>query len=231
MQTIFISIQQLEFGLARTPILRGITYDIAKGETIAIIGANGSGKSTLLKLLCGLLKPSAGEIRIESSQQLKMLIGYAPDSPPLYPMDTVYSYLRFIAELKQIPKKIIQQRIDACLEVFDLTSSRNKTIVALSKGTQQRVNLAQAIIHQPQLLILDEPTNGLDPQQCENFATYLKILQQQKVTTLIASHHYTAIVKICDYMLKMHNGNLQKIMLPIKETTVNNVYDHINHTS
>lgn len=239
MQTIFISIQQLEFRRARTPILRGITHDIAKGETVAIVGANGSGKSTLLKILCGLLAQSAGEIRINdltfhnsiNSQQLKKFIGYAPDNPPLYPMDTVYSYLRFIAELKQIPKKIIQQRIDACLEIFDLTNSRNKTIATLSRGTQQRINLAQAIIHQPQLLLLDEPTNGLDSQQCEHFAAYLKKLQQQKVTTLIASHHYTEIVKICDYMLKMHDGNLQKILLPIKETTVNNIYDHINHTA
>jgi ABC-2 type transport system ATP-binding protein len=239
MQTIFISIQQLEFRLARTPILRGITCDIAKGETVAIVGANGSGKSTFLKLLCGLLKPLAGEICIDGltfnnpihSQKLRALIGYAPDNPPLYPIDTVNSYLRFIAELKQIPKAAIKQRIDDCLEIFELTDSRNKTIASLSKGTQQRINLAQAVIQQPQLLILDEPTNGLDPQQCENFAMYLKILQLQKITTLIASHDYTEIIKICDYMLKMHDGKLQKIMLPTKATTVNYIYDHINYTA
>jgi ABC-2 type transport system ATP-binding protein len=239
MQTIYISIQQLELRLARTPILRGITCDIPKGETIAIVGTNGSGKSTLLKLICGLLKPSSGEIRINDLsfknsrdyQQLRTLIGYAPDNPPLYAVDTVYNYLKFIAELKQVSKKTIKQRIDDCLEVFDLTDCHNKIIASLSKGTQQRINLAQAVIHQPQLLILDEPTNGLDAQQCENFAVYLKMLQLQKVTTLIASHHYTEIIKVCDYMLKIQHGKLQKIMLPTTETKVNIVYDHLNYTS
>jgi len=239
MQTIFISMRQLELRLARTPVLRGITYNVMKGETIAIVGANGSGKSSLLKVVCGLLKPSAGEIRIndlgfdnqKNSQQLKKLIGYAPDTPPLYPLDTVESYLKFIAVLKQIPKHTIKTRLENCLATFDLTKSRHKTVATLSKGTQQRINLAQAVIHQPQLLILDEPTNGLDPQQCENFASYLKILQQQKITTIIASHHYTEIIKICDYMLKMHEGTLQKIMLPITGTKVNNIYDHLNYTS
>ncbi len=238
MKTIYISIKQLEFRHARTPILRGITCDIIRGETVAITGANGSGKSTLLKILCGLLKQSAGEILINNlalentrnSQQLISLIGYAPDTPPLYPTDTIESFLRFIAELKQIPKPIIKDRIEYCLEIFDLIDSRKKAIATLSKGTQQRINLAQAVIHQPQLLLLDEPTNGLDQQQCENFAAYLKKLQQQQITTVIASHHYTEIIKICDYMLKMHNGTMQKIMLPLIEAKVN-IYDQIHYTS
>lgn len=239
MQTIYISIKNLELRLARAPILRGITYDVTKGETVAITGNNGSGKSTLLKVLCGLLKPSAGEVcianlnynNLRNSQQLKRFVGYAPDNPPLYPSDSVENYLRFIANLKQVPKHSIKQNLEDCLETFNLTSSRNKIIATLSKGTQQRINLAQAVIHQPQLLILDEPTNALDPQQCESFAAYLRILQQQKVTIIIASHHYTEIVKICDYMLKMHEGTLQKIMLPLTDTKVNNIYDHLNYTS
>lgn len=237
MQTIFISMQQLELKLARTPILRGISDNIMKGETVAIVGANGSGKSTLLKLICGLLKPTAGKVYInnlefcsqKNIQQLRRIIGYAPDNPPLYPLDTVASYLQFIAELKQVPKKIIKSRIETCLELFDLTSSRHKAIATLSKGTQQRINLAQAIIHQPQLLLLDEPTNALDTQQCENFAAYLKILQQEKITTILASHHYTEIIKTCDYMLRIQDGTVQKIMFPIPETKVKKVYDQLNY--
>ncbi len=206
---------------------------------VAIIGSNGTGKTTLLNIICGLLAPDSGTVLIDGcmfnkptdAYKLRTMIGFAPDTPPLYPQDTITSYLRFIAELKQIPKNQIQTRIDACLEIFDLKNIAHNYIHTLSKGLQQRVNLAQAIIHEPKILLLDEPTNGLDADQNDAFKEYLHKLQQRNVTIIYASHNYSDLLAISDYMLKVTNGKLEKILLPARIPKDVKVYDHADYTT
>lgn len=235
MQNEFIVLKDLSIHIASKAVINRLNFIAPDDASMAVIGANGSGKSTLLKAICGILAPTTGELKIaglsyknpQENLHLRKLIGYAPDTPPLYPNDTIYRYLRFIAELKAIPKQKIQSRISNCLEIFDLTSICHTPIYALSKGTQQRVNLAQAIIHSPKILILDEPTNGLDTQQCANFCKYLLELRKQKVVIIIASHQYSDIIPICDYMLKIHNGLIEQIPTPLfNQSTVKN-HDYI----
>lgn len=231
----FISIKQLNMQIANKLILRSINCDIEQGQKVAIVGINGSGKSTLLKLLCGILRPSSGKLQIancgyqnlQENMQLRQMIGYAPDNPPLYAYDTVVSYLYFIAQLKKIPKSNIAQNIDHYLEVFDLTPFRKHYIHTLSKGTQQRINLAQALINNPQILILDEPTNSLDNVQSVNFMQHLKNLPTH-VTIIVASHNYSEVIQLCDYMLKITDHMLEKVAPPQNINKVLNSYEYVN---
>lgn len=235
----FLSLKQVKIQIAKQIILPMVDLVIDQGQMVAVVGANGCGKTTFLKLLCGILRPSAGEIRIancsysNSQQALKILsmLGYAPDNPPLYPLDTPKSYLEFIATLKKIPRQNRAANIAKVLDLFALNAYRNDYINTLSKGTQQRINLAQAMIHNPQILILDEPTNGLDVDQLQSFVKHLSMLRQQKITIIIASHNYTDLIPLCDYMLKIQQGMITKILLPEPNTKVVNTYDQINYTS
>lgn len=235
----FVSLNQVKIQLGRQIILSASDFFIDQGDMVAVVGANGSGKTTLLKALCGILLPSTGTIQIannsysnpQQATQIRKILGFAPDNPPLYAQDTVQSYLQFIAELKQIPRNEITARITHMCEVFALHEYRDKYIHTLSKGTQQRLNLAQALIHNPRLVILDEPTNALDPEQVQALLQYLHKLRTQDVTIIIASHDYTDLIPQCDYMLKLKQGTLEKILLPLRITEDVTTYDHVNHTT
>lgn len=235
----YISANQLSIKLGAKEILKSLDFAVSKGDCVAIIGANGSGKTTLIKVLCGLLPASPGALQIadmsytqpQQALPLRKLIGYAPDYPPLYNNDTVYEYLHFIAELKMIPKLQIKDRLEYCLQTFALTAIRDSRIGSLSKGTQQRVNLAQAILHEPKILIMDEPTNALDPDQCENFCNFIKQMRSQKITILLASHHYNEIIPLCDYMLRIANQTIEKILTPSSTKEILHTHEISNHTT
>ncbi len=239
MQPEYISLKNLSLKAGTKPVLNTINQNIGNGECVAIIGANGSGKTTLLQALCGILQPNSGLIHIDGHNyqnqrqalKIKQELGYAPDQPPIYPNDTVHSYLKFIAHLKAIPKSLISARIDNSLDIFALGDLKNTLLGTLSKGTQQRVNLAQAIINEPKLLLLDEPTNALDVDQCENLVKFLQELKTRNVTVIIASHHYTEILPICDYMLKLNSGKLEKIYTPLATQEIVQTNDQIHYTT
>lgn len=231
MNSNFVQLQQISLKIKTKTVLNSIDLSLNAGQIVAIIGANGCGKTTLLKILAGLLPPSSGTLEIaglkysdpKTAASLRQMLGFAPDYPPVYPYDTVESYLKFIAHLKNIPKQFVQTCVTRCLEMCDLVALRNSYICTLSKGMQQRVNIAQAVIHSPQLLILDEPTNGLDDNQCTKFVKLLESLRDDKVTTIFASHHYTELTKICDFMLRIDSGKIEKIMPPL-----NIAHEHVN---
>ncbi len=240
MKSDFISINQLTMRIAGKTILQKVNCSIAQSRLVAIVGANGSGKSTLLKLISGICQPTSGKLQINDlnhaikadALKIKATLGYAPDLPPLYTHDSVYDYLRFIAELKKIPKAKVKIYIDNCLNLLDLTKVQNNFIGTLSRGTQQRVNLAQAIINTPSLLVLDEPTNGLDAQQSVTFVQCIKHLQQQHQTTvIIASHSYNEIIPVCDSMFKINSGSLEKLPLPHAAVKIKDAHDTIHHTA
>jgi ABC-2 type transport system ATP-binding protein len=239
MNSKYILADKLSYVINSKTILNSVDLAIAEGDCVALVGANGCGKTTLIKLLCGLLQPATGSLHIANlSHQnpahrilLKQLFGFAPDQPPLYPNDTVYSYLLFKAQLYLIPKTEIPTRITTLLERFALSEYRNNRLHTLSKGTQQRVNLAQALIHKPKILIMDEPSNALDPEQLANFCALIKTLRQEQITILIASHDYNDMIPLCDYMLRINSGQINKIPTPLQKAAAEITHDQFDYTT
>ncbi len=221
MQNNFIQLTNLTLKVGKNVLLDQINIAIDRGSFVTIIGANGIGKSSLLRLLARIHKPSHGTLQVCTRDQ----IGYAPDQPPLYPYATAANYLQFIRQIKGCSKKQLESAIDT----LDLTTVRYKQINTLSKGIQQRVNLAQAIMSQPKLLLLDEPTNGIDQAHVTDICQFLQKLKDQGTTIVVASHIYSDFVEKCDYMLKMSNKSLSRIYPPLTTKQVENSYDHQAH--
>jgi ABC-2 type transport system ATP-binding protein len=168
-----------------------ISFEINKGEIVGFIGPNGSGKSTTMKSICGILSPDNGNIRIdgtligEENTHIKKQIGYLPENNPLYYDEYIIEYLRYIGKLYKV--RNLTNRVNEIIEVTGLTPERNKKIGQLSKGYKQRVGLAQAMIHDPEILILDEPTTGLDPNQLIEIRELIKHVGKNK-TVLLSTH-------------------------------------------
>jgi ABC-2 type transport system ATP-binding protein len=154
-----------------TTAVNNISFEVDRGEIVGFLGPNGAGKTTTMRILTGFLPPTQGKVSVagydvmEQPIEVKKHIGYLPETPPLYPEMEVVEYLDFVARLKGIPSSDLTSRIETVLEKCSLGHVRHKIIGHLSKGYRQRVGLAQALIHNPEVLILDEPTAGLDPKQ------------------------------------------------------------------
>jgi len=165
-----------------------VNFTIAKGEIVGFLGPNGAGKSTTMRMLTGFLAPSAGKVSIdghdmaENPLAAKQLLGYLPESPPLYPEMTVKDYLDFVAQLKGLSKAKRKERLEYVLDKCFLRDRTNQLIGTLSKGYKQRVGIAQALIHNPPVLILDEPTSGLDPQQIIQIRALIQELAVDRMT-------------------------------------------------
>ncbi|MDO5105379.1 gliding motility-associated ABC transporter ATP-binding subunit GldA [Capnocytophaga sp.] len=187
-----------------------ISFELKKGEITGFLGPNGAGKSTTMKMITGSLLPTSGEIKINGINLLKQpilakkTIGYLPEHNPLYLEMYVREYLRFVADLHG---NVLPSRIDEIIDITGLTPESNKKIGQLSKGYRQRVGLASALIHEPEVLILDEPTTGLDPNQLIEIRNIIKALGKNKVV-LLSSHIMQEIQAICDRVIVLHKGNI-----------------------
>lgn len=196
-----------------------VSLTLRQGDVLGLLGLNGAGKSTTLKMLSGLLVPDDGTIEIGghslSDQPLKAraLLGYLPDTPPLYPDMKVASYLKLAAQLRRVPKKKLKTSIEYALETCDLTDVAKHRIAALSKGFRQRVGLAQAIIHRPSLILLDEPSNGLDPHQMQSMRQLIKNLGEN-AAVIFSTHLLPEAVAVCNHIAVMHNGRIVASELP-----------------
>jgi len=192
-----------------------VSFEIEDGETVGFLGLNGAGKTTALRMLACDLRPSAGTIQIEGidavadPHQIRKRIGFLPENPPLYTDMTVLDYLRFAAELRNVSKATQKKRLPEVLDLTSLTDVQNEAIWTLSHGYRQRVGVAQAIVHDPKLLILDEPTRGLDPVQIVEMRTMIKNLKV-KHTVLISSHILPEISQTCDRLLVIGQGEIVK---------------------
>lgn len=201
-----------------------ISFAVDTGSVLGILGPNGAGKSTLLKIITGYLLPSSGQVRINGlkvdpeSLAIKRLIGYLPENNPLYPDLYVREYLRLVAGMYKIPKRNL--RIEETIEMTGLGAEATKKIGALSKGYRQRVGLAQALLHDPALLILDEPTSGLDPGQLVEIRQLIRNISSNK-TVLLSTHIMQEVEAICDRVLILNQGKVVAIETPerIKKIT------------
>lgn len=190
-----------------------VSFEINDGETVGFLGLNGAGKTTALRILACDLRPSAGTVEVggvdavAEPHEVRKRVGFLPENPPLYTDMTVHDYLTFSGELRGMSKAAIKKRLGEVLEITDLTDVGEDVIGTLSHGFRQRVGVAQAIIHQPKFLILDEPTRGLDPVQIVEMRNLIHDLKQNH-TVLISSHILTEISQTCDRLLVLGKGAL-----------------------
>ena len=189
--------------------LNNINLNIKKNEIVGLLGPNGAGKSTLMKSITGVLKIETGQILFQgrdisqSPIESKKNIGFLPENNPLYQDMFVKEYLNFVANIHKISSK----RVDEVIELVGITPEKSKKISQLSKGYKQRVGLAQAIIHQPDLLILDEPTNGLDPNQIIEIRNLIKEISHEK-TIILSTHIMQEVEALCSRVILIHKGNI-----------------------
>lgn len=193
--------------------LKDISFNINKGEIVGLLGPNGAGKSTTMRILTGYIPATSGQIFVdnyevhEKSHEVKKLIGYMPENISLYMDMRVYDYLYFCAKLKSIPRTQIKKRIDHVIEMIGLGERRSFIIGNLSKGYRQRVGLAQAILHEPAILVLDEPTVGLDPNQIIEIRNLIKGLSGER-TVILSTHILSEVEETCQKVIIIKTGNI-----------------------
>lgn len=213
---------ELQWLIADKTIVSTVSLQLRKGEVIGLLGLNGAGKSTTLKLLCGMLAPDSGSVVVNGYDmadfplQARGQIGFLPDQPPLYNDMRVHEYLTLCGQIRKLKGNTLRDSINEVVERCDLGEVRRKIIGGLSKGYRQRLGLAQAIIHKPPVIILDEPGNGLDPQQQENMRSLIRELGRQHA--IVFSTHILAEAKTtCTRIALMQNGSLKSDSLSPNE--------------
>ncbi len=209
-----ITIQDLSKSYGNIHAIQEINLEIGQGEIVGLLGPNGAGKTTLIKVLTGFLQPDQGQVFIDSIDVVKSphlaqeMIGYLPENAPLYPELSVYEYLQMMADLRHIPEAEQEAVIRDAISAVKLENDYLRSIKELSKGMRQRVGLAQAILHKPKLLILDEPTVGLDPTQLVEIRSLLKNLAKN-CTILFSTHILPEVEMLCDRVVILLNGKLK----------------------
>ena len=190
-----------------------VSFEVHTGEIVGFIGPNGAGKSTTMKMITGTLSPDKGSIWInglpvlEHQREIRGMIGYLPENNPLYPDMYIREYLQYVAGLYSLKGKAARERISTVIEMTALTREISKKIGNLSKGYRQRVGLAQALIHDPGILVLDEPTSGLDPNQLVEIRSLVSSIGKEK-TVLLSTHILQEVEAICDRVLIINNGKI-----------------------
>jgi ABC-2 type transport system ATP-binding protein len=208
-----IKVEGLTKRYARHVAVKNISFEVGKGEIVGFLGKNGAGKTTTMRVLTCFLPPSAGKASvagfdvIEHPLDVKKNIGYLPETPPLYPEMDVFSYLAFVAKLKGIASADVKKRVDEVCDRTSIASVKHTIIGKLSKGYRQRVGLAQAIIHNPPVLILDEPTSGLDPEQQQQARQLIASLSGDH-TIILSTHILSEVEQSCSNVVIINNGEI-----------------------
>lgn len=208
-----ISVEGLTKYYGEHAAISDLTFNIEKGEVVGFLGLNGAGKSTTLKVLGCVLLPTSGRVVIDGfdlskePHEIRKRIGYLPDTPPLYDEMTVGDYLAFVAKLRGVSASDVPARVKEAAERTALSQMLLAPVFSLSHGYRQRVGVAQALVHKPRLLILDEPTGGLDPVQIVEMRSLIKALKGEH-TVLVSSHILSEISQICDRMLVIQAGQI-----------------------
>ncbi len=214
-----IEANQLTKRFGDVTAISDVTFRVERGEILAFLGPNGAGKTTTMRILTAFLPASSGTARIagfdtfEAPMEVKRRIGYLPETPPLYPELTVDEYLRFVARVKGIPRREQTAALQRVLEQCGLTEVRRRLIANLSRGYRQRTGLAQALIHDPDVLILDEPTVGLDPKQIIEIRQVIKGLTGQH-TVILSTHILPEATAVCQRVIIIHEGRIVAVDTP-----------------
>jgi len=215
--------------------VKAISMQLHSGEVLGFLGPNGAGKSTTMRMICGALAPSTGSIKlcgidlIEQPNQAKLNLGYLPETPPLYPDLTVDEYLIYSGQLRQLSKKQSNLACERVKLQCGLEERGQQQIGTLSKGYQQRLGIAQAIIHDPKIIVLDEPTSGLDPNQIHEIQQLIRKLAEQR-GVLISTHILPEVQTVCDRVLILHRGELIYSQQIDRVSTSNTVQVELEHT-
>ena len=208
-----IEVKDLHKSYKDVKAVQGIDFYVEQGKLFAFLGQNGAGKSTTMNMITGYIASTEGTVTIDGHdildepEQAKKCIGYLPEMPPLYFDMTVGEYMNFVADLKKIPKDQKKSMVEEVMEMVKITDMKNRLIKNLSKGYRQRVGLAQAILGYPEVIILDEPTVGLDPKQIIEIRDLIKSLKK-KHTVILSSHILSEVSAVCDYVLIISHGKL-----------------------
>lgn len=208
-----IEVEHLSKLYGSTFAIEDVTFSVAKGEILGFLGPNGAGKTTTMRILAGYLPATKGTAKIdgfevhEDSMAVRQRIGYLPESPPLYPDMTVGGFLKFVAEIKRVEGSKQAERVTYAMERCNLLEKRTTLIRKLSKGFRQRVGIAQAIVHDPPVIILDEPTVGLDPKQIIDVRNLIKSLASDH-TVILSTHILSEVSMTCDRIAIINNGKV-----------------------
>jgi gliding motility-associated transport system ATP-binding protein len=208
-----IKVEGLTKRYARNVAVDHISFEVEKGQIVGFLGPNGAGKTTTMRMLTCFMPPTEGSAEVagfdvrENPMEVKRRIGYLPESPPVYPEMEVIEYLEFVGRIKGVPKSSLHSRIDEVMQKTAITDVRNKEIGKLSKGYRQRVGLAQAIVHNPDVLILDEPTSGLDPHQIIETRDLIKGLSGDH-TIILSTHILPEVEATCQRVMIINKGQL-----------------------
>lgn len=194
--------------------VKDVTFDVSPGEIFGFLGPNGAGKTTTIKIIVGLLRPTSGSVRVAGfdvqlqSLQAKAASGYVPDTPNLYAKLTGRELLRFVADLYDLDRQRARQRVDDLLRMFDLTAAADDTIDSYSHGMQQKTALAAALMHDPKVLVLDEPTVGLDPKSARLIKDILRQMAERGTAVFLSTHILEIAERMCDRIGIINQGEL-----------------------
>lgn len=208
-----IEVQHLTKYYGTRLALKDVSFQVPKGSVTGFLGPNGAGKTTTMRVIAGFLQPTEGTVRVadydvrQDPLAAKAKIGYMPESPPIYPEMTVREFLEFVSQIKKVPAKVRKERIDAVVEETGLTEVRGRIVGRLSRGYRQRVGLATALIHDPEVLILDEPTAGLDPVQIVEIRNLVRRLGQER-TVMLSTHILPEVTQVCRNVIIINEGRV-----------------------
>ncbi len=214
-----IEVQNLTKRYGPTLAVSDVSFEVQKGEILGFLGPNGAGKTTTMRVITGYLPPTDGKVRVagydvvEEPLEAKRRTGYLPESPPVYTDMTVVEYLAFVARIKAVPRREIRKRIEQISETCAITDVQRRQIGKLSKGYRQRVGLAQTIIHNPDVLVLDEPTAGLDPKQIIETRELIKGLAGQH-TVVLSTHILPEVSRTCQRVVVINAGRIAAVGTP-----------------
>lgn len=204
-----LQVSKLQKKYGNHEVVQNMDFHINQGECVALLGPNGAGKTTIIKMILDINKLTSGQILIngKSHEQMRQFVGYLPQHPTFYPWMTGIELLKFMGGLSNIEKKVLEQRINELLDLVGLSGVENQLIGTYSGGMKQRLGIAQALIHQPRLLIMDEPVSALDPLGRRDVLELLKVIKQ-KSTILFSTHILHDAEELCDKMLIINQGQL-----------------------